>query len=215
MRSTPRTITSPLEAIAITMICFGWSIYSSTQMVSAGFSGGAFTDANLQSLMVMEIILGGIALLVLYVRGFAISTLYPAPSIAGIAVGIATYVVAVGAVWISTAPFASSQGAQPIDSMVAHASVSLSTVVPLALINGAYEEIFLLGFLLRGMRGYGLSIAMGVSLLVRVLYHLYQGPLGAISVFAFGLVLSLNYVRTGSLFSAVFAHVLADIIPFL
>lgn len=215
MRSTLRTITNPLEAIAITVVCFGWSIYSSIQMVSAGFNGGAFTDANLQSLIVIEIILGGVALLILYVRGFAISTLYPAPSLSGVAVGIATYVVAVGAVWISTAPFASSQGAQPIDSMVAHASVSLSTVVPMALINGAYEEIFLLGFLLRGMRGYGLSVAMGVSLLVRVLYHLYQGPLGAISVLAFGLVLSLNYVRTGSLFTAVFAHVLADIIPFL
>ncbi|WP_052134430.1 CPBP family intramembrane glutamic endopeptidase [Collimonas arenae] len=215
MRSTLRTNTSPLEAFAISVICFGWAIYSSIQAVSAGFNGGAFTDANLMSTTVIEIIFGGIAFLILYVRGFAISTLYPTPSLTGIAVGIATYVVALGAVWIFTVPFTSSQGAQPIDSMVAQASVSLSTVVLSALINGAYEEIFLLGFLLRGMRGYGLSIAMGVSLLVRVLYHLYQGPLGAVSIFAFGLVLSLNYVRTGSLFSAVFAHVLTDIIPFL
>lgn len=215
MRSTPRTITSPLEAFAISVICFGWAIYSSIQMVSADFTGGAFTDTTLIFTIVMELIFGGIAFLILYVRGFAIYTLYPTPSLAGIAVGIATYLVSVGAVWIFTAPFVASQGAQPIDSMVAQASVSLPTVVLLALINGAYEEIFLLGFLLRGLRGYGLSIAMGVSLLVRVLYHLYQGPIGAVSILAFGLVLSLNYVRTGSLFTAVFAHVVADIIPFL
>ncbi|NKI70834.1 CPBP family intramembrane metalloprotease [Collimonas pratensis] len=215
MRSTLRTTTSPLEAFSIAMICFGLAIYSSIQAVSAGFNSGAFTDANLYSIIVMELILGAIAFLVLYIRGFAISTLYPAPSLVGVAVGIATYVATLVAVWVLTAPFVSSQGAQPIDSMVSHASVSLSTVVLVALINGAYEEIFLLGFLLCGLRGYGLSIAMGVSLLVRVLYHLYQGPLGAISILAFGLVLSLNYVRTGSLFSAVFAHILADIIPFL
>ncbi|MFC5475530.1 CPBP family intramembrane glutamic endopeptidase [Paraherbaspirillum soli] len=215
MRSTSRTITNPLEAFAISAICFGWSIYSSTQAVSAGFNSGAFTDANLLSIILMEIILGGIAFLILYLRRFAVSTLYPAPSLIGIIVGIAIYVAALGVVWVSTAPFVSSLGTQPIDSMVSNASVSLSTVIIMALTNGAYEEVFLLGFLLRGMRGYGLSVAMGVSLLVRVLYHLYQGPVGAISVLAFGFVLSLYYVRTGSLFPAVFAHILADIIPFL
>lgn len=163
----------------------------------------------------MEMIYGCIALLILYVRGFAISTLYPAPSLTGIAAGIAIYVAALVAVWVFTAPFLASQGTQPIDGMVSNASVSLPSVILLALVNGAYEEIFLLGFLLRGMRGYGLSVALGVSLLVRVLYHLYQGPLGAISVLACGLVFSLYYVRTGSLFPVVFAHVLADIIPFL
>jgi membrane protease YdiL (CAAX protease family) len=48
-----------------------------------------------------------------------------------------------------------------------------------------------------------------------MLYHIYQGPVGALSVLVFGLVLSLFYLRTGRLFPVVVAHVIADVAPFL
>jgi membrane protease YdiL (CAAX protease family) len=50
-------------------------------------------------------------------------------------------------------------------------------------------------------------------LISRVLHHLYQGPLGAVWVLGFGLVMSLYYRRTRKLFNVVFAHALADIVP--
>jgi membrane protease YdiL (CAAX protease family) len=105
--------------------------------------------------------------------------------------------------------------AQPVDAMVQNATVSLAVIVPTAIVNGAYEEVFLLGFLARGLRGHGASVALGVSLLVRILYHTYQGPLGVVSMLVFGGVLGAFYLRTGGLFPVVFAHILADIIPFL
>lgn len=43
----------------------------------------------------------------------------------------------------------------------------------------------------------------------------YQGPLGAMYVGAFGLVLSVYLVASGKLFPVVFAHALWDVIPFL
>src|SRR6185295_521108 len=95
------------------------------------------------------------------------------------------------------------------------APIGLTALVTLGIVNGAYEEMFLLGFLLRGLRGYGLSFAIGASLLVRVLYHLYQGPLGAMYVGVFGLVLSLYYVASARLFPVVLAPALWDIIPFM
>jgi len=210
-----RTTTTFAEAAWISAICFGWAILASSESVAAGFQDLAFTDASLIGLVAMELVLGAIAMLVLHARGYALSGLYPSPSMAGVGWGLGLYVACLGASWIAVAPFAGSQPSQPIDAMVSGASVSLPPVVAAALVNGAYEEVFLLGFLLRGLRGYGLSVALGVSLLIRVLYHLYQGPLGAVSVLAFGLVLSLYYIRTSSLFPVVFAHVLADIVPFV
>ena len=68
--------------------------------------------------------------------------------------------------------------------------------------------------LVRGLRGFGLSVAVGVPLFVRLLYHLYQGPVGALWVMAFGLVMTLFYVRSGDLWPPVFAHILGDIVPF-
>ena len=78
---------------------------------------------------------------------------------------------------------------------------------------GTFEEVFLLGVLVRGLRAYGVSIAIGFPLLIRLLYHLYQGPLGAVWVLAFGLTFTLFYVRIGRLWPAVFAHMLWDIVP--
>jgi membrane protease YdiL (CAAX protease family) len=204
-----RTTTTPVEAASVSAICFGWAIITSSQSVAAGFQSSSFTDSNMLGLIGMEVVFGAIALLLLYARG------YPSPSLAGLGLGVGLYIASLMTSWVAVAPFAASQPSQPIDALVSSASVSLSSVIAVALVNGAYEEVFLLGFLLRGLRGYGLSIALGVSLLVRVLYHLYQGPLGAVSVLAFGLVLSLYYIRSNALFPVVFAHVLADVIPFV
>jgi len=160
-----------------------------------------------------ELVLGAIALGFLQARRYAISSLFPAPTLQGCAVGIglffATWVVG----WLLTAPFVGRLPEQPIDRMVHDANLSLPVIVLMAMVNGTYEEIFLLGFLLRGLRGFGLSVALGVMLLVRVLYHLYQGPVGALWVLAFGLVLGLYFIRSGRLWPAIFAHVLGDIVP--
>ena len=162
-----------------------------------------------------ELVLAAIALCFLQARRYAISSLFPAPTLQGCAAGIglffATWVVG----WLLTAPFVGGLSEQPIDRMVQDANLSLPVVVLMAMVNGTYEEIFLLGFLLRGLRGFGLSVALGVMLLIRVLYHLYQGPVGALWVLAFGSVLGLYFIRSGRLWPPVFAHVLADIVPFV
>jgi membrane protease YdiL (CAAX protease family) len=124
-------------------------------------------------------------------------------------------VAAAGAAWLAIMPLNVESYSEPLERLMGGTPIGLPTLVLLGVVNGAYEEIFLLGFLLRGLRGYGLSLAIGVSLLVRVLYHLYQGPLGAVYVGVFGLVLSFSYVAIGRLFPAVFAHAVADIVPFI
>jgi membrane protease YdiL (CAAX protease family) len=98
---------------------------------------------------------------------------------------------------------------------MATARPSLAVVLLLSVVNGLYEEVFLLGYLMKGFRHRGASFALGLSLLVRVLYHLYQGPHGALSIAVAGLVFGVFYLRTGWLWPVVFAHMLADTLPFL
>ena len=215
LKDAVRIKTDPTEALGIVAICFGWPIFGSIYSIMNGFKNGTFSDGRMIATIAMELFLGAIAIYFLYVRKYAISTLYPTPSVKGAGIGVVLYVATVIAYWVFVVPLYSGQPTQPIQQMVSSATVSLSTVVPMAIINGAYEEIFLLGFLLRGLRGYGVSTAIGISLLVRLLYHLYQGPIGAISILALGMIFSVYYVRTERLFPVVFAHIIADIIPFL
>jgi membrane protease YdiL (CAAX protease family) len=62
---------------------------------------------------------------------------------------------------------------------------------------------------------FGASIAIGVPVLVRALCHLYQGPLGTMSVIGAGVVLGAYYWRKRQLWPVVFAHIFADIAGFI
>ena len=45
-----------------------------------------------------------------------------------------------------------------------------------------------------------------------MLYHIYQGPYGTLSVLAFGIIIGVYYWRTRALGAVVLTHVLADLI---
>ncbi len=215
-RATPHPTPKPrpFEAALIVTICFGWFIATSVATVIAGFpaqAGGAFTDGSLIWLVALEIVLGSLALVVLRARGYALADLLPTPTARGCVEGLLVFVVAAIA-WslVSRLVPAAEFERQPITDMVVNRHVTLPAIIALAMVNGLYEETFLLGYLQRGFLAAGPSFAIGLSVLVRVLYHLYQGPLGALSVLLFGLVVSLFHWRTGKLWPVVFAHTLAD-----
>ena len=207
-----RSTISYREAAIVSAICFGLFCFWSIEAVFAGFPDARVSDAAFGWMIGLEITLAAVALIYLYTRGFDISSLYPAPSLKGSLIGLGLF----AAVWlvgvVATSPLYDPSSPQMIEFL--RGRLSLSALVPFAMVNGAFEEIFLLGVLVRGLRGYGLAVAIGFPLLVRVLYHLYQGPLGAAWVLVFGLTFSLAYIRGLQLWPPVLAHILWDIVPF-
>ncbi len=203
--------------------CFGLSITSSLRYLNAGsgetsasqqtFTG--FTDPMLIGLVIMELVLGAMALGMLKFRGYDVQSLYPTPTWRGSLHGAALYVCTFFVTTVIGAFFVGTLDQQPIVQAMTQSRPSLHVVILMALVNGAFEEVFLLGFLMRGMRQHGLAIALGMPLVVRALTHVYQGPFGVVSVLAFGLVLGLAYARSNRLYPMVLAHMLADIVPFV
>jgi len=63
---------------------------------------------------------------------------------------------------------------------------------------------------LSGVRG--MWTAINVSTVVRLLYHLYQGPIGIVTIVPMGLIYGYTYARTRQLWPLIFAHVLIDIV---
>jgi len=212
-RHLRKSTLSLAEAGIVTTICFGLFILLAFKAVLAGFPEAKFTDAGNAWTVGIELVLGSVALLYLHLRGFELGTLYPAPTLVGTLIGLGVF----GLSWL-LGILAMTLFYTPGQAQMAEFSfseVSAGAKVALALVNGTYEEVFLLGVLVRGLRGFGLSVAVGVPLLVRLLYHVYQGPLGVVFVAVVGLVLTLSYVLTGRLWPAVLAHILWDIVPML
>lgn len=208
----PKSTLSIHEAAAVSAICFGLFIAWSAQSVLRGFPEARFSASGHAWMVFVEAVLAASALLYLRARNFEVRSLYPQPDMRGTLLGLGLFAAAWLAGVIATTPFITPGGHSQITEF-SFSGVTIASTVIFAMVNGAFEEVFLLGVLVRGLRGYGLSTAVGFPLLVRVLYHLYQGPLGAVWVLAFGLTFTLFYIRSGRLWPAVFAHTLWDIVP--
>lgn len=215
LESAPH-ISLPL-ALGVTTICFGWSVLLSLSATFGGHLTGAFNDSNFISQVLTEAVLASVALTVLYARRYPLATLFPRATLPGAGAGVLLWLatLAACATVLALASAVINQPAQPVEQMLAEAQVSAPVALLLSLVNGTYEEVFLLGFLSSGLRRFGASNAIAISLLVRLLTHTYQGPLGTLSVVVFGAVLGIYYFRTGRLFPVVAAHILADAVAFL
>ncbi|MES2581087.1 MAG: CPBP family intramembrane glutamic endopeptidase [Pseudomonadota bacterium] len=229
LNTESRSAITAWETFWITAICFGWAIFGSLMSVAAwtqsvSVTGASdltnaadpgFTDGRFISLIFTEIFCAYVGITFLKWRCLDVRGLPPQPSIRGVLEGALLYLVGLCLYWLFAVPLQYGQSPEPIQGMVQGAVVSTWAVVAFAIVNGTFEEVFLLGVLARGLRGYGMSIAIGIPVLVRLLYHLYQGPVAASSIGALGIFWGFYYLRTRRLFPVVFAHILADIVPFM
>jgi len=92
-------------------------------------------------------------------------------------------------------------------------NLGMQVVFVASAVNGVFEELFVAGYVITVLRQLrGVWTAVNVSTALRMLYHLYQGPLGLITVVPMGLLFGHVYARTGRLWPLMLAHVLLDIV---
>jgi membrane protease YdiL (CAAX protease family) len=206
-------VAGPAEAVAVTILCFGWFILISLSAVGADFPADqGFSDAGLMDTVIVELVLGALALAFLRFRGHAVRSLLPRPDVRGGLAGLLLFIAGLATWWLAAAFVDTSElQAQPIAEIMSNTRVSITMALTLSVVNGIYEETFLC-FLVDAFRGHGASVAIGVSTLVRLLYHVYQGPIGALSIVLYGVVMSAFYWRTRWLWPVAFAHILADLL---
>ena len=82
-----------------------------------------------------------------------------------------------------------------------------------SVVNGAYEETFVAGYVITVLAGArGVWTAVNVSTGIRLLYHLYQGTIGVLTIVPMGLLYGYLFVRTRQLWPLILAHILIDIL---
>jgi membrane protease YdiL (CAAX protease family) len=215
MEKPPRTDAKISEAILISLICAGISVFLSVMSAfSGGHVGGEFSDPALLSLICEELACAALSLAFLRGFGYSLSSLKPVPTYRDAGIGIGLYILIALAIWLCLAPLQATMKGQEIDKMLERATVTLPVIFIVSLVNGTFEEVFFLGFLAQGLRRFGFSVCVGIPLAIRLLCHVYQGPVGALAVTLYGLAVGIYFYRTGRLFPVVVCHFLSDFVPF-
>lgn len=214
----PPVARSPLslhEIVLVVAIFAGWFIYSSVQAVLSGFPIPHLSDKEALALLLSECFAFPVAFAVLWVRGWRLKDLGIQVTWLHSFVGLLLFG---GAILLNIALWEllghTIGGREFLTQFSQAISVSFPIALLLSVANGFFEEFFLCRYLVEAFTKFGPAIALGVSALVRVMYHLYQGPLGAILVLGFGIVVTLFYWRFRQVWPVMFAHMLADLAAF-
>lgn len=167
----------------------------------------SFGNAELLGTVVYELVVGAIIWLALRSRGWKWSDFSFHYSAGTALVGVGLAVVTL----VAWCLLERVLGRVPTDAS-AHAVV----VLALSIVNPLFEELLVLAYVVQSMRKrFGLVTAMNVSIAIRVVYHLYQGPLAVIPIALFGVIVTIAYVRLGRLWPVVLAHGLIDFIALM
>jgi membrane protease YdiL (CAAX protease family) len=99
------------------------------------------------------------------------------------------------------------------------ASINLSPginpfiLIIFSLINPVFEEFLLVGYVITSMRKKtGLFYCVAISVILRLLLHIYQGPIILISILPMGVIFAVYFWYKRSLLPLIIAHAIIDIL---
>jgi membrane protease YdiL (CAAX protease family) len=223
LRELIRRMPPGVEFLIVVCGAFGMPIFSSIMSLGGGGVGGpgdgavVFDDAVLIGIVVFEVVQAAFLVWFLHVRGWTLEKVGLQITWRGTGMGwlllLATYVVAMGAQYLAELAMPAQMQAASQRYPSADPDVNMQLVFVVSTVNGIFEELFVAGYIITALRETrGVWIAVNVSTVVRLLYHLYQGPVGIVTIVPMGLLYGYLYARTRLLWPLILAHVFIDII---
>ncbi|MEO8018397.1 MAG: type II CAAX endopeptidase family protein [Pseudomonadota bacterium] len=208
-----------VEFLVVVTWAFGLPIFASIMSldVAEGTAAPEFNNAALFATVVFEVIQLGFLSWFLRIRGwtlekFGLSFSWTSTA-AGVALLAVTYALVFGAQYAAQIIFNYDIQAAAARVPKVDPDLSMQLVFIVSVVNGIFEELFVAGYIITSLtERRGMWVAINTSVVVRLLYHLYQGPIGVMTVVPMGLLYGYVYSRTRQLWPLVVAHVLVDII---
>lgn len=215
-REMIRRLPARVEFLIVVVWAFGQLIFASILSIGS-LSAEAYSNDALISLLIGELLQFAFLVWFLKVRGWTPGKLSLNFTIRGTALGlglaVATYamfiVLQLAAVhWLpiemKTAAASYPQASKELD---------LQVVFIASAVNGVYEELFVAGYVITALSPVrGPWVAINVSTGIRLLCHLYQGPIGILTIVPMGILYGWVYVRTRALWPLIVAHILLDVV---
>ena len=218
MRALVQKLSAVQEAVVVTAIFVGWFICGAIRIAFAGSAGSAngspmYDSAAAISLVVFECMTFAVGALVLRWRGWRAADFLFAITWRHLLVALGLlFLTGVTDLLLWQAVGNRLDDGSVLENLVQPGGVAFGAALLMSAVNGTFEEFFLCRYLIERFKTSGAMFAVSLSAGIRMLYHIYQGPYGTISILAFGMIIGVYYWRTRALGAVVLTHVLADLI---
>ena len=214
-----RSISERTEFAFVIAVAFGYFILNSFLFVFSSAPYQPLTDRDLYFLLAFELAAMSILLPFLYLRGWNFQKIGLDLSVKGTLIGLALTIAsyAAYAIFLAAAWYVfSTTEATTSNNAIIGFKLSLLTIVVVSIINPVFEELFVCAYVITSLKKQTtIWVAINASIFIRLLYHLYQGPIGVISIIPIGIIFSYWYARTGKLWPLIVAHGLMDLFGLL
>ena len=208
----PGRLSFAAEFAIVVVVAFGYFIVGSL-VTLRGPESARITEADLQSLIVIE--MSGMLMLgfLLHLRGWQLTDLGLVPTWEDVArgwkvVGITLLgYFALSLLLGSIAPVSEAASSQLVEPGIKPGVIAATSVI-----NAVYEEVFVTGYVIAALRRRTSPwTPVLVSAGLRASYHLYQGVWGALIILLLGLAFAYWYARNGRLWPLIAAHAGLDL----
>jgi uncharacterized protein len=194
------------ELILITLICFGPFAAISFWGVIRRQTELVFDDQRIYMIVAIELVAGAIAIVILRMRGWTASDLGMRVSMPLTIAGMALFIGANITIATFYELFRAVSGTDPAAATTPVIRTSWLALILLLLIDPIYEETLVAAYVVRAAESSGALFAISLSAAIRLVCHLYQGPITAVTILPLGLIFAAVYWKWRRVWPLVVAH---------
>lgn len=205
------------EMIIVILIAFGSHIADSTYYVMNPGNAEAVTASDFRWLLLVELSKAGLLGAFLWMRGWTFRGLgIVSPSRRDLwhAAALVAAVILMDWAMYSIA-LAVRPDLELYSIIIDEGGLPLPLVLALSFVNAGFEELFVCAYIIAAWRGTDLWNAIAISSVLRLSYHLYQGPLAVAVIFPFGVLFAWYFARQKRLAPLFLAHAALDVVALM
>jgi uncharacterized protein len=210
-----RRLTPGVEFLIVITWAFGLTIFTSIIAMGLDPARVAYTNQSLLGSMVQMVAIGVVLGWFLKIRGWTLEKIGLGVTMRGTSWGLLLFVLCLALLFAIRTVAQHSFGLafdEIVERFPASEKLNMQVVFMSSVVSATFEELFVAGYVITALSATrGPWTAINVSTGLRVLYHLYQGPLGVLTIVPLGLLFGWLYVRTRQLWPLVLAHALLDV----
>jgi len=210
MINVARSLSPRAEFCVVVSVGFGYFIFANALYLLYPSAEAAITGPGLRELVIFEVVVLCMLAALLYARGWRIGRLGSPFALADLGIAAALMIGAYVSSFLTTLVAAeidpNAVGSLDAGDLVGN-DIRLRDLVAVSIVNPIFEEVLLCGYVVTVLsERRNFWMAVNVSVGIRLMCHLYQGPAAVVSILPLGLLFTYWYARTRRIWPLIIAH---------